>query len=150
MESTRRTHKSPVLGEEAVNAKVRTDLSRQVNEDDLVFLEVNPPRYWKGSQASNTPGVALYLLFSTRREIRRFLGEFLDLEHPHLLSFFQPFASLFDHFVGQILAGVMPLRIDCGIQPQLGCRNPFIGAVEGSMRVRGQGWLVGFLHGVSS
>jgi hypothetical protein len=44
----------------------------------------------------------------------------------------------------------MPLRIDGGIQPLLGCLDPFIDAVEGSMRVRGQGWVVDFRHGDSS
>jgi hypothetical protein len=92
-------------------------------------------------------------LFSSRLAffvLRRLLREFLDLEHAQLFRLFESFASLFDHFVSQVLAGVMLLRIDSGIQPLLGCLDPFIDAVEGTMRVRRQGWLVAFRHGVSS
>jgi len=48
------------------------------------------------------------------------------------------------------LAGVMPLRIDSGIQPLLGCPDPFIDTVERGVRVRGQGRLVAFRHGIDS
>jgi len=90
------------------------------------------------------------LLFSSRLDLRRLLHEFLDLEHSQLFGFFEPFPSLFDYLKGQILTGVMPLRVDSGIQPQLRCPDPFIDAVKGSMRIRGQGWLVVFRHGISS
>ena len=81
---------------------------------------------------------------------RRLLGEFLDPEHTQLFRFLEPSTSLPDHFVGKILAGVMALGVDSGIQPLLGALDPFIDAVEGTMRVRGQRWVVALRHGVSS
>lgn len=82
--------------------------------------------------------------------LRRPLREFLDLEHTQQLGLFESVASLLDHFVGQIPAGVMPLRIDSGIKPLLRCPDSFVDAVERGVRIRGQRWLVAFRHGVSS
>ena len=90
------------------------------------------------------------LLFSSRLVLRRLQREFPDLQNTRLFRFFESFPSLFDYFVGQILTRVMPLRIDRGIQPLLGCPDTFVNAVKGGMRVRGQRRIVAFRHGVSS
>jgi hypothetical protein len=50
--------------------------------------------------------------------------------------------------VGEILAGVMTLCIDGGIEPLLRRLDRLIDAVEGCVRIGGERWLAAICHGV--
>ncbi|KRA30358.1 hypothetical protein ASD68_16135 [Rhodanobacter sp. Root627] len=69
--------------------------------------------------ASRLDPVALVRPFPNRLG-PRLPRKFLDSERAQLFRLFESFACFLDHFVGQVLAGVMPFRIDGGVQPLLG------------------------------
>lgn len=94
--------------------------------------------------------LVLVPLFSNQLTLRPPLRYLPDLGCTQLFALFQSFAGLLDHLEGQILAGVMALRIDGVIQPLLRCADRFIDAIERGVRVGGQGWVVVFCHRVYS
>lgn len=137
-----------LLNSIAVNQQTRLSPAAPTRDELLVVTVVTLtwvlPRLSKGAESSS------YRFISFGRFFRGFLRQLLDLDYPLLLSLFQPFTSLFYHLVSQIKVGVVPLRINSSVEPLLGGNDCFIDAVQGAMRVRRQGWIVEFGHGVSS